>query len=155
MKFENRDAGTARRSRRPEKLKITCLQGMQVSGRGVQGRGRAESHQTQGRKELDGSKIPVLFWDFCFLGARNQKNEAEVEQRGDSPVLVMHNGPKGVDFPSCEKVVKSTIKDLDNFGCHRVVFWCDHELSILALLRAVTLAWTGVVLQETSAESDP
>ena len=90
---------------------------MQVSGSGVQGRGRAESHQAQGRKELDGSKIPVLFWDCCFLGARNRINEAVVEHHGDSLVLVMHVGvtksnfahlipAKGVDFRSCERVEK-------------------------------------------------
>ena len=28
----------------------------------------------------------------AFLGARNRTSEAEVEQRGDSPVLVMHDG---------------------------------------------------------------
>ena len=40
----------------------------------------------------DGSKVPVVSLDYCFLGARNQTSEAEVEQRGDSPVLVMHDG---------------------------------------------------------------
>ena len=56
----------------------------------VQGRGRSERHQGEGRKELeDGSKVPVVSWDYCFLGARNRTSEAEVEQRGDSPVLVM------------------------------------------------------------------
>ena len=59
----------------------------------VQGRGRAERHQEEGRKELeDGSKVPVVSWDYCFLGARNRISEAEVGQRGDSPVLVMHDG---------------------------------------------------------------
>ena len=84
----------------------------------VQGRGRAERHQGDGRKELeDGSKVPVVSWDYCFLGAKNRASEVEVEQRGDSPVLVMHDSvtksifahlipAKGVDFPSCEKVVK-------------------------------------------------
>ena len=42
----------SRRIRRPEKLKITCQQGMQVSGRGVQptckGRRRAERQRPQG-----------------------------------------------------------------------------------------------------------
>ena len=38
------------------------------------------------------------------------------------------------------------IKDLDTSGYHRVVFRCDNEL------RAVKLAWTGDVVQETSAE---
>ena len=37
----------------------------------------------------------------------------------------------------------------------RVVFRCDNEPSILALLRAARLAWAGDVVQETSAEGDP
>ena len=88
-----------------------------------------------------------------------------MEQRGDSPVLVMHDGvtksifahlipAKGVDFPSCEKVVKMIAKDV-TLGYNRVVFRCDNEPSILVLLRAVKLAWTGDVVQETSAEGDP
>ena len=36
----------------------------------VQGRGRAERRC---RKELeDGSKVPVVSWDYCFLGAKNR-----------------------------------------------------------------------------------
>ena len=61
----------------------------------------------------------------------------------------------GADFPSCEKVVKMIIKDLDNSGYRRVVFRCDNESSILALLRVVKLAWAGDAVQETSAEGDP
>ena len=48
---------------------------------------------------------------------------------------------KGVDFPGCEKVVKTITKDLDSLGHRRVVFRCDNKPSILALLRAVLLAW--------------
>ena len=100
-------------------------------------------------------KGEVVSWDYYFLGARNRISEADdVEQRGDSPVLVMHHGAtksifahvipaKGVDFPSCEKVVKMIVKDLDTLGHHTVVFRCDNEPSILAWLRAVKLAWTG------------
>ena len=36
-----------------------------------------------------------------------------------------------------------------------MVFRCDNEPSILALRRAVKLAWTGDVVQETSTEGDP
>ena len=36
-----------------------------------------------------------------------------------------------------------------------MVFRCDNEPSILALPRAVQLAWTGDVVQETSTEGDP
>ena len=53
------------------------------------------SRETPGscRKELeDGSNLQVVSWDYCFLGARNRISESEVEQRGDSPVLVMHDG---------------------------------------------------------------
>ena len=38
------------------------------------------------------------------------------------------------------------VKDLYTLGYHRVVFRCDNELSILSLLRAVKLAWTGDVV---------
>ena len=59
----------------------------------VQGRGRAERDQGEGRKELeDGSKVPVVSWDCCFFGARNRISEAEVGQGGDSPVLVILHG---------------------------------------------------------------
>ena len=47
------------------------------------------------------------------------------------------------------------VKDLDTLGYHRVVFRSDNEPSILSLLRAVKLAWTGDAVQETSAEGDP
>ena len=68
-----------------------------------------------------------MSWDYCFLEARNRVSEAEVEQCGDSPVLVMHDGvtksifahlipAKRVDFPSCEKVVKMIVKDLGHSG---------------------------------------
>ena len=74
-----------------------------------------------------------MSWNYCFLGTKNRASEAEVEQRGDSPVLVMHDSvsksifahlipAKGVDFPSCEKVVKMIVKDLDTLGCRKVVF---------------------------------
>ena len=121
----------------------------------------------EGRKELeDGSKVPVVSWDYCFFGARNRTTEAEVEQGGDSPVLVMHDGvtksvcahlipAKGVDFPSCEKVVKRIVKDLDTSGYHRVVFRSANGPSILSLLRAVKLGWTGDMVQQTSAAGDP
>ena len=91
---------------------------MQVFGLSVQlvSKGAVEPRDTKEKaaKELeDGSKVPVVSWDHCFLGARKRTTEAEVEQRGDSPVLVMHDGvtksifphlipTKRVDFPSCE-----------------------------------------------------
>ena len=108
----------------------------------VTGRGRAERHRSDGHKEdEDGSKIPVLSWDLRFLGAKGRNNDVDIEQRGDSPVLVMHGGvtksmfvhlipAKGMDFPGCEKVVKTITKDLDSLGYRRVVFRWDNEPSM-------------------------
>ena len=89
----------------------------------------------------------------CPRARSNRETPAEVEQRGDSPVLVMHDGvtksnfshlihAKGVDVPSCE-VVKMIVEDLDNLGFHRVVFRCDTEPVILAFTHAgeVGLNW--------------
>ena len=101
-----------------------------------------------------------------FHWARNRVSEIEVEQRRGSPVLVIHDGATksafacvipsiGVDLPSCKNVVEMIDVDLENLACHRVVFRCDNEPSILALLRAVQSAWTGDVVQETFAEGDP
>ena len=126
-----------------------------------------ERHQGEGRKELeDGSKIPVCRGITVSSEPGIESAKLRWNSVGDSPVLVMHDGvtksifahlipAKGVDFPSCEKVVKMIVKDLDTLGHHRVVFRCDNEPSVLALLWAVKLAWAGDVVQETSAEGDP
>ena len=47
------------------------------------------------------------------------------------------------------------VEDLDTLGYRRVVFRSDNEPSILSLLRAVKVAWTGDAVQETSVEGDP
>ena len=125
-------------------------------------KGVVEPRDTQGkgRKELeDGWKVPVVSWDCCFLEARNRTSEAEVEQRGDSPVLVMHDGitksifahlipAEGVDLPSCEKVAKMIVKELDTWGYHRVVFQRGNEPSNLSQLRAVKATRNPTVLQK-------
>ena len=58
----------------------TCWQGMQVFDHGVQpvSKGVVEPRGTKGkaRKELDdGSKVPVVSWYYCFLGARNRTTQ--------------------------------------------------------------------------------
>ena len=79
----------------------------------VQGRGRAERHRGDGRKMLeDGSKVPVVTWEKCFLRARNRSSEAEVEQRGDSPVLVMHDGVTKSIFCSLDSHKKELISQV-------------------------------------------
>ena len=71
-----------------------CLQGMQVSGRGVHlvCKGDVELRGTR-HKAARNMMMGLLSWDYCFLRVvRNRINETEVEQRGDSPVLVKHDG---------------------------------------------------------------
>ena len=65
-------------------------------GHGVQlvSKGVVEPRDTKGEAQRASGwfEVPVVSWDYCFFGARNRTSEAEVEQRGDSPVLVMHDG---------------------------------------------------------------
>ena len=102
----------------------------------VTGRGRAERDiVVMATKKM--RTVPKF--QYChginFFVAKGQNDDVDIEQRGDSPVLVIP--AKGVDFPVCEKVVKTITKDLDSLGYRRVVFRCDNKPSILALLRAV------------------
>ena len=142
---------------------------MQVSGRGVQHVCEGEVEPRDTRHKAAGilrTVHPCLVVGLLLLWGQESNQRGEVEQPGDGPVLVMHDGAtksifahvipaKRVDFPSCEKVVMMISEDLDNLGYHRVVFRCDNEASILALLGTVKLAWTGDLVQETSAEGDP
>ena len=145
---------------------------MQVSDRGVQRVSKGEAEPRDTKVKVAKSLKMVRRSQSCrgitvsLEPGIESRTEDEVDQRGDSPVLVMHDGvtmsifahlipAKGVDFPSCEKVVKMIVKDLNSLGYHRVVFRCDNEPSILALLQVVKLAWTGDVVEGTSAEGDP
>ena len=79
--------------------------------------GRAERHPGEGRKELeDGSKVPVVSWDYCFLGARNRISEAEVEQRGDGVVLAMHEGGTKSNFSLLIPAKRSWLRKLRESG---------------------------------------
>ena len=109
-----------------------CCQGMQVFGHGVQlvSKGVVEPRDTKGKaaKNLRMVRKSQSYRGItASLEPETESVEAEVGQRGDSPVLVMHDGvtksifahlipAKGVDFPSCEKVVKMIGKDLDTLG---------------------------------------
>ena len=100
--FLNFDDGTDRQIQRPRKLRCCAT--------GVQGRGRAERprggpQRASGQFEDFRRTVGLLF----FFGARNRTSDAEVELRGDSLVLVMHDAVtktffanlipvKGVDF---------------------------------------------------------
>ena len=64
---------------------------------------------------------------------------------------------KGVDFPRCEKVVKMMYQKIRTiWDATESCFGATMSLpSILAFLRAMKLACTGDVVQETSADGDP
>ena len=135
---------------------------MQAFDHGVQlvSKGMVEPKDT---REMAARSSKMARKSGCVVGllvpwAKNRASEVEVEQRGDSLVLVMHDSvtksifahlipAKGVDFPSCEKVVEMIVKDLDTSGYRKLVFRCDNEPAILSLLRAVKLAWSGDVVQ--------
>ena len=137
-----------------------------ISGDEIREPRRRNSPSDPTSKEIEDHVLTghAIFQSWCAACVQEQnraeRHEAAVEQRRDSPFLVMHDGvtksifarlipSKGVDFPCCEKVVKMFIKGLDKF------WGCDSEPSILALFRVVKLAWTCDVVQETSAEGDP
>ena len=126
----------------------------------VQGRGRAERHQGEGHKELeDWSKVPVGSWDYCSLGARNRISGGGTVWRQSGPGDARWSDQVNFCSLNSRKTSRSPVVRrwwrLDTLGYHRVVFRCDNELHILALLEAVKLALTGDVVQETSAEGDP
>ena len=152
MKLENRDAGTARR--------ITCWQSVQVFDCGVRPvcKGEAEPRDTSQRaaRKLRTAQRSLSCRGIIVYLAPEIESMRFVMRDGATNSVFAHLIPaKGVDFPSCEKVVKMIVPDLDHLGDHRVVFRCDNEPSILALLRAVKLGWTGDAVQESSAEGDP
>ena len=59
---------------------------------------------------------------------------------GVTKSIFAHLTPKGMDFPGCREGCENDYQRFGQFG-RRVVFRCDNEPSILALLRAVKLAW--------------
>ena len=61
-------------------------------------------------------KIQVLSWDYSFLGARNRTSEADEEQPGDSPVLVMHDGVTESIFCSFDSRKRSSLPELYEGG---------------------------------------
>ena len=110
MKFDSRDAVTARRIRRPEKLKAN----------------RA-------------CKFPVVVCRPVCKG--------EVEPR-DTRHKAARNLMMGASSRPRIESTRLSLNDVET----GVVFRCDNEPSILGLLRAVKLAWTGDVVQEMSVQ---
>ena len=125
----------------------------------VQGRGRNAPHRaTLVRNEPE---LPVISFDYGFLGAKEQGQDATCEREGHAPVLVYHDSHsngiyghlvphKGVDYPEIRLVIEAVCKNLDNLGYKRVAFRSDGEPAILAFLGAIKRAWDGEVVPEQS-----
>ena len=88
-------------------------------------RSSRERHRGDGHKEdEDGSKNSSIIMGLTFFVAKGQNNDVDIEQRGDSPVLVMHDGvtksifahlipPKRNGFPGMRKCCEN---DCQRFG---------------------------------------
>ena len=134
---------------------------MQVSNRGVQPVCKGEAELRDTRHEAARNLMMVQRSQSCngitaSFVQRVESTRLRLNKMNDGVTksFFAHLIPaKGVDFPSCEKVVKMLVYNLDKLG-HRVVFRCDKKSSIFALLTEVKLASTGVVVHETSAEGE-
>ena len=144
---------------------------MQVFGRGVPlvSKGVVEPRDTKGRaarslrmvRRSQSYRGIINFREPETVQMMRRWNSVETVQSSPGDARWSHqvnlcsfDSAKGVDFPSCEKVVKMIVKDVDTLGNHIVVFRCDNK-SILAFLRAVWMVRAGDVVQATSAEGDP
>ena len=118
--------------------------------------------------------MPVLSWDYAFLGSRTGYSghtvegptEEECERAGHSPLLVMADSrskgyhaalhpEKGSQFEGIEALVNWWTGALDRLAYQRVVFRSDNEPALLAFLQRVKEAWTVEVVSEGSARGDP
>ena len=100
----------------------------------VQARGRAGAHH----RRSESGNIPVLSWDYAYLGSRRAMTsdtvgptEEECEVQGQAPLLVMGDSTslgyygavhpnKGCAFPEIETVIKLWVLCLDLMGYKRV-----------------------------------
>ena len=57
----------------------------------------------------EGSKIPVLSRDSRYHVAKRKNNDVDIEQRGDSPVLVMHDGVTLINYRPLDSSKKEWI----------------------------------------------
>ena len=128
----------------------------------VQGRGRNAPHAQ--KPEAKGT-VPVISFDYGFLGSRGQDQDAECEEEGHTPFLAFQDScskgvysrlvpHKGVDHPQSHLTLKKVCQDLDNLGYKRVIFRSDGEPAIRAFLAAVKLAWDGEVVPEASSPGE-
>ena len=140
----------------------------------VQGRGRA---QNDSKKEHPESEVPVLSWDYGFLGGKaGDSNEcddetdgvadgADDDRSGQSPVLVMRDRcsqtplwyllqRKGCDYQLFSNFLKIVCQDLDRLGYNCVHFRSDGEPALVTVLDQIKAHWSGEVIVDHSAEGD-
>ena len=100
--------------------------------------------------------IRISSWSYDMAGHAKKCVERYCELANKTtPQLCKVSTPCIVDHHFKKKKKQNLLENCHKYalwGYHRVVFQSDNEPSILGLPPAVKLAWTGDVVQETSAE---
>ena len=60
----------------------------------VRGKGQSGHHKTRTEDDAKGD-VPIISMDYGYLGTRNDDEDVEDEQAGNSPLLVMHDSKSG------------------------------------------------------------
>ena len=123
------------------------------------GRGREAPH----RRGNQGYDIPVLSWDYCYLGSGTpgvdtQEVEDEAEAQGENPVLVSFDSrSKAIAglMHGAKDTVAMWTKYVERLGYRRVVFRSDNEPALLAFLDKLRENLSGEVVVEGSPVGDP
>ena len=136
----------------------------------VQSRGRNLGHQRRAR--FGEPAVPVLSWDYCYLGSKALGSETVVDEQvaeaeGQNHVLVLFDGrskgvygvmhqKKGAQFEGVEAVLVKWVSILNGMGYRRVIFRSDNEPSLIAFLGRLKEAWIGgEVVPERSDVGEP
>ena len=108
----------------------------------VRGRARHAPHR---RTERDADSVPVISFDYGFLGSDPTATEAIQEAAGFSPILVMHDEisgsifahavpHKGVDYADVHLAVRAVCRDINHLGYKRIIITDDQEPGLVAFL---------------------
>ena len=133
------------------------------------GRGMALPHS---QVDHEGENIPVISWDYGFIGTRGPGSSSTRPTTDDGddlssycPILCARDRlsescfwyyvpRKGLEFASYPNLAKVILEDLDGLGYSKVVCRSDGEPSIVAVLKDLKSRWAGDMRLENSPEGD-